>query len=48
MKKLIAAFFATSIVALAACEEQGPFEEAGENVDDAIEDAQDAVEDPGE
>jgi hypothetical protein len=31
--------------ALAACEEQGPVEEAGETVDDAAEDAGDAVED---
>jgi hypothetical protein len=31
--------------ALAACEDQGPAEEAGETIDDTAEDAGDAVED---
>jgi len=31
--------------ALAACEEQGPAEEAGEAIDDSVEGAGDAVED---
>jgi hypothetical protein len=31
--------------ALAACEDQGPAEEAGEAVDDTVEDTGDAVED---
>lgn len=43
MKRAIAALFATSVLGLAACEDQGPFEEAGENIDDAIEDAEDTV-----
>ncbi|KAA9132709.1 hypothetical protein F3N42_05710 [Marinihelvus fidelis] len=30
---------------LAACEQQGPFEEAGEKIDEAAEDAGNAVED---
>ena len=28
-----------------ACERQGPFEEAGENLDEAVEDVQNSVED---
>lgn len=32
-------------LSLAACEQQGPFEEAGEKIDEATEDAGNAVED---
>ena len=39
---------ATSACALSACNDDGPFEEAGEKVDDAIDDAGDAVEDLGD
>jgi PBP1b-binding outer membrane lipoprotein LpoB len=42
--KLIAIALAAAL-ALAACEEQGPFEEAGEKIDDATEDVGNAVED---
>ena len=35
-------------LALAACEEEGPLEEAGEQADEAIEDTGEAVEDAGE
>lgn len=45
MKRLIASLFATSIFALAACEEQGPMEEAGEDMDEATDDAGDAMDD---
>ena len=34
--------------ALAACDSEGPAEEAGETVDDAAEDAGDAAEDAGD
>lgn len=33
------------LIALPGCEEQGPLEEAGEAVDDSIEDTGDAIED---
>ena len=36
---------AAVLLALGACEQQGPFEEAGENIDQAAEDAGNAVED---
>jgi predicted small secreted protein len=34
-----------SSLSLAACEQQGPFEEAGERIDEASEDAGNAIED---
>ncbi len=42
--KLIALALASAL-ALAACEEQGPMEEAGEKIDEAAEDAGNAIED---
>ncbi|MCS3903132.1 putative small lipoprotein YifL [Methylohalomonas lacus] len=33
------------LITLSACEEQGPLEEAGEEIDNKIEDAGDAIED---
>ncbi|WP_458524937.1 hypothetical protein [Onishia taeanensis] len=33
---------------LAACEEEGPAEQAGENIDEAMEDAGESVEEMGE
>ena len=42
---LIVGLFAGGLV---ACEEQGPAEEAGEAVDNAVDDAGDAVEDAGD
>lgn len=36
------------MVTLPACEEQGPFEEAGEETDEAFEDAGDAIDDAGD
>lgn len=33
---------------LTACDNQGPAEEAGENIDDAVEDTGDAMEDAGD
>lgn len=33
------------MITLSACEEQGPLEEAGEKIDDTVEDAGDAIED---
>ena len=33
---------------LGACDEEGPAEEAGENIDDAVDDAGEAIEDAGE
>ena len=44
----LAAILGLGAPLLAACEEQGPAEEAGEAVDDAAEDAGDAMEDTGE
>ena len=38
---LVSAFMIT----LSACKEQGPFEEAGEEIEDAVEDVGDAIED---
>lgn len=45
-KTIAAALFAgTLMITLSACEEQGPLEEAGEEIDDKVEDAGDAIED---
>lgn len=35
-------------LALTGCEQQGPAERAGENIDDAVEDAGDRMEDAGD
>jgi hypothetical protein len=40
--------FVIGVAALSGCENEGPLERAGENVDDAVDDAGDAVEDAGE
>jgi outer membrane lipoprotein-sorting protein len=34
-----------AVLCLPACQQQGPFEEAGENIDEAVEDTKDAVDD---
>ncbi|MEZ5934428.1 MAG: hypothetical protein R3F54_21290 [Alphaproteobacteria bacterium] len=48
-KKLLAMLAVGSFaLALAACEEQGPAEQAGEAVDNAVEQAGEAVEDAGD
>ncbi|SFR39029.1 hypothetical protein SAMN04488073_0301 [Marinobacter gudaonensis] len=45
-KTMLAALFVSGLtITLSACEEQGPLEEAGEEIDDSIEDAGDAIED---
>lgn len=52
MDKLKGALVALTLLAgsamLAACEEEGPMERAGEAADEAVEDAGDAVEDATE
>lgn len=43
---IIATLFASALmIALAGCEQQGPLEEAGETVDDKVEQTGDAIED---
>ena len=42
------ALFALSAPLLAACEEEGPAEQAGEAIDNAVEDSAEAVEDVAE
>lgn len=45
-KTMLAALFVGGLtITLSACEDQGPLEEAGEEIDDSIEDAGDAIED---
>ncbi len=45
-KAITAALLASTLmITLSACEEQGPLEEAGEKVDDTVEDAGDEIED---
>ena len=39
------AILASALLALAACEQQGPFEEAGEKIDESIEEVENSVED---
>ncbi|MFS8609519.1 MAG: hypothetical protein LOD94_16235 [Gammaproteobacteria bacterium] len=39
----LAAFVAAGIVGLAGCESQGPFEEAGEEIDQAVDDVEDRL-----
>ena len=47
LAKIIAAILLMSVlvISLSACEDQGPMEEAGEKVDDTVDDAGDAIED---
>ncbi len=47
LSKTIAAALLVSalMITLSACEEQGPLEEAGEEIDDKVEDTGDAIED---
>lgn len=45
-KTIAAALLLSALtVTLSACEEDGPLEDAGEEIDDSIEDAGDAIED---
>lgn len=49
LKKLaILGLLAFPLAATVGCEEEGPFERAGENVDDAADDVGDEMEDAGE
>lgn len=43
MRAMIATLFA-SVFMLAACEDEGPMEEAGEDMDEAVEEAADEAE----
>ena len=47
LAKIIAAILLMSalMISLSACEDKGPMDEAGEKVDDTIDDAGDAIED---
>lgn len=48
MKRVFAYILApAAALLLAACEQDGPMEEAGENLDEAVEDVQDAADDAG-
>lgn len=42
---LAALMLSLSLATLNACEQEGPLERAGENIDDAVDDAGDAMED---
>jgi hypothetical protein len=45
-ERITAALLASAfLITLSACEEQGPFEEAGDEIGDAIDDAGDAIDD---
>lgn len=49
MKKLaLALLMAMMMGGLVACDNQGPAEEAGENIDESMEDAGDSLEEMGE
>jgi hypothetical protein len=49
MKKLaVALLMAMMMGGLAACDNQGPAEEAGENIDESMEDAGESLEEMGE
>ncbi|SDM12966.1 hypothetical protein SAMN05192555_109211 [Franzmannia pantelleriensis] len=49
LRKLgLAALMAMTLGGVAACDDQGPAEEAGENIDDAMEDAGEGMEELGE
>lgn len=44
-KTIAAALFLSAfMISLSACDEEGPFEEAGEEMDENVEDAGDAIE----
>jgi hypothetical protein len=45
---LVALLLALSVVMLAGCEDQGPAEEAGENIDETVEEAGDEMEEAAE
>jgi len=47
MRKQIGVMLGLAIIALAGCETKGPAERAGENVDNAVQNAKDAVNPPG-
>ncbi|MBZ2168100.1 hypothetical protein [Marinobacter sp. F4216] len=45
-KTMLAVLFVGGLtITLSACEQQGPLEEAGEEIDDSVEDTGDAIED---
>lgn len=45
-KTVAAALFVSALtITLSACDQQGPMEEAGESIDDTVEDTGDAIED---
>ncbi|MDI9245372.1 hypothetical protein [Marinobacter sp. CHS3-4] len=45
-KTLLALLFVGGLtITLSACEDQGPLEEAGENIDESVEETGDAIED---
>ncbi|WP_170005815.1 hypothetical protein [Marinobacter guineae] len=45
-RSIAAALFVSALtISLSACDQQGPVEEAGEEIDDKVEDAGEAVED---
>ncbi|HMB73363.1 MAG TPA: hypothetical protein VKQ06_07310 [Gammaproteobacteria bacterium] len=46
MKKLTLPLLLAGLSGLAACEDQGPLEQAGEEIDEAVEDIQTEGEDP--
>ncbi|WP_048307814.1 hypothetical protein [Halomonas sp. PR-M31] len=49
LRKLgLAMLMALMLGGVAACDDQGPAEEAGENIDDAVDDAGDNVEEMGD
>ncbi|MDO8909417.1 MAG: hypothetical protein Q7W55_13080 [Pseudohongiella sp.] len=43
--KIIPLLFMISLMGLSACEEKGPAERMGEDIDDAVEEVSDAVQD---
>jgi hypothetical protein len=43
--KIIPLLFMVSLLGLSACEEKGPAERMGENIDEAVEEVTDAVQD---
>lgn len=43
--KIIPLLFMISLMGLSACEEKGPAERMGENIDEAVEEVTDAVQD---
>jgi predicted small lipoprotein YifL len=47
-KTILVLFLATVFLSLAACEREGPAERAGEQIDNAVEDAGAAIENAGD